>query len=532
MKSLALYDIALTAYITIAKTHAVYRASSQKRVKKDKGQFFTPPSIAQFMARQITIKNSYVLLLDPGAGAGILTGAVCEQLISSEQPLQIEAHLFENDPDMLSVLGANLTYIQQAFHQTEHTFQFVIFSEDFIERNACVFDEQHLFCQVSNTPKYDIIILNPPYFKLSKTHHHSCLMRQIVHGQPNVYMFFLAICAALLQEHGQMVCITPRSYCSGLYFKKFRHWFLHQVTPVSFHLFASRKNTFKQDVLQEAVILKAIKQDSHPSHIKITTSGDADLDDIQSLSVPYETVVPSTNPDFMIHLPSNEIDLEITDILRSWQTTFFNSGFRISTGPVVSFRAAQYLSENVAYDGIYNAPLLWMNHLKNFSIQFPLKGIKKPQTIQITEESSKLLIKNQHYVFLKRFSAKEQKKRLYASYYSPTLLPHTKYLGLENHVNYIWKPVEGLSQQESLGIMAILNSSLFDSYFRVMNGNTQVNATEIHHLPFPPYDAILAIGKEMEKITKLLGPLIDTIVMNILHIPQRIHKNPMKGNIA
>lgn len=522
MKSSALYDIAFTEYI--AKTHELYRVSSQKRVKKDKGQFFTPPSIARFMARQVTIENSRVSLLDPGAGAGILTGAICERLISSKQPLQIEAHLFENDAAILPVLEANLTYIQQVFQQTEHTFQFVIFSEDFIEKNACVFDEQHLFCQVSDASKYDIIILNPPYFKLSKAHHHSYLMRQIVHGQPNMYMFFMAICAALLQEHGQMVCITPRSYCSGLYFKKFRNWFLQQVKPVNFHLFASRKNTFKQDVLQETVILKAIKQVAAPSQIMITTSSNAESDDIHRMEVPYETVIPSPDQDFTIHLPSNETDLEITEILRSWQTTFFNSGFRISTGPVVGFRAAQYLSENITYDGTYNAPLLWMNHLKNFSIQFPLQGIKKPQTIQITKESSKLLIKNQHYVFLKRFSAKEQKKRLYASYYLPTLLPHTKYLGLENHVNYIWKPVEGLSQQESLGIMAILNSLLFDSYFRVMNGNTQVNATEIHHLPFPAYDAILAIGKEMEKITKFLGPIIDAIVMNILHIPQRIQE--------
>ena len=159
-------------------------------------------------------------------------------------------------------------------------------------------------------------------------------------------------------------------------------------------------------------------------------------------------------------------------------------------------------------------------------MQFPLTNLKKPQTMLRTEDSSKLLIKNQYYVLVKRFSSKEQKRRLYASYYSPAFLEHTDYFGLENHVNYIWKPVGGLSQEESLGIMALLNSSLLDSYFRVMNGHTQVNASEIHQLPFPSYDTVLQVGKAVKRqglTQKGFEPTqINMIVMNTLHIPQRV----------
>jgi adenine-specific DNA-methyltransferase len=339
-------------------------------------------------------------------------------------------------------------------------------------------------------------------------------------------MFFMAVSAALLKEHGQMVFITPRSYCSGLYFKRFRSWFLQHVKPVFFHLFESRKKTFKQHVLQETIILKAVKQTVTPSHITISTSENAELQNIHKIHPAYDTVIRSTDHDSMIHLPSDEMALEIVDIIRSWNNTFFNLGFRISTGPVVSFRATQYLTEKNSYDGIHCVPLLWMNHLQDFAVQFPLATLKKPQTMLKTEKSSKLLIKNQYYVFVKRFSSKEQKRRLYASYYSPAFLEHTDYFGLENHVNYIWKPIDGLSQDESLGIMALLNSSLLDSYFRVMNGHTQVNASEIHRLPFPPYDTILQIGKAMKRqdLTPKRFDAIqrNTIVMNILHIPQRV----------
>ena len=191
---------------------------------------------------------------------------------------------------------------------------------------------------------------------------------------------------------------------------------------------------------------------------------------------------------------------------------------------MVSFRATQYLTEEDSYDGVHRVPLLWMNHLQDFSVQFPLTTIKKPQTMLMTEASYKLLIKNQYYVLLKRFSSKEQKRRLYASYYSPAFLKHTDYFGLENHVNYIWRPVEGLSREEGLGIMALLNSSLLDSYFRVMNGHTQVNASEINHLPFPTYETILQIGKTMNTQKKFEATQINRIVMNTLHIPQQVQE--------
>ncbi|MDY0095828.1 MAG: Eco57I restriction-modification methylase domain-containing protein [Candidatus Vecturithrix sp.] len=514
-------DTRFTDYIAMGGISDV-----QKTAQKNKGQFFTPPSIARFMAEQITLHDPVISLLDPGAGAGILTAAVCERLLAEETPFHIHAHLFENDPDILPVLKENMAYIKSVFQGTPHSLTLDIFSDDFIETNACFFDEQNLFGATTRSPQYDVIISNPPYFKLSKTDHQSYLMRQIVHGQPNIYMLFMALSAALLKEHGQMVFITPRSYCSGLYFKRFRNWFLQRIRPVFFHLFESRSKTFKQQVLQETVILKAVKQAENPSHITISTSKDAELQNFYTIYPAYNTVVRSADDDSMIHLPSNELDLEIVDIIRSWNETFFHLGFRISTGPVVSFRATEYLTEKKSYDGVHRVPLLWMNHLQDFSVQFPVIRLKKPQTMLKTEASSKLLIKNQYYVFVKRFSSKEQKRRLYASYYSPVLLDHTDYFGLENHVNYIWKPVQGLSQEESLGIMALLNSSLFDSYFRVMNGHTQVNASEILHMPFPSYEAILNLGKVMKHQNcppnTFDAKQINTTVMNFLHIPQRI----------
>jgi adenine-specific DNA-methyltransferase len=69
-------------------------------------------------------------------------------------------------------------------------------------------------------------------------------------------------------------------------------------------------------------------------------------------------------------------------------------------------------------------------------------------------------------------------------------------VGLENHLNYISRPGGTLTDDETLGLAALFNSSLLDSYFRASNGNTQVSATELRTMPLPSMATIVAIGQQ------------------------------------
>ena len=44
------------------------------------------------------------------------------------------------------------------------------------------------------------------------------------------------------------------------------------------------------------------------------------------------------------------------------------------------------------------------------------------------------------------------------------------------------------------GLSAFLNSSFVDSYFRQFSGHTQVNATDLRKLNYPPADALERLG--------------------------------------
>jgi adenine-specific DNA-methyltransferase len=69
------------------------------------------------------------------------------------------------------------------------------------------------------------------------------------------------------------------------------------------------------------------------------------------------------------------------------------------------------------------------------------------------------------------------------------------FLGLENHLNYIHRPNGTLSEEEVWGLAVLYNSAFFDAYFRALNGNTQVSATELRVMRLPPLEVIVEIGR-------------------------------------
>jgi adenine-specific DNA-methyltransferase len=90
-------------------------------------------------------------------------------------------------------------------------------------------------------------------------------------------------------------------------------------------------------------------------------------------------------------------------------------------------------------------------------------------------------------------------------------------VGIENHVNYIHKPGGTLSVYEAFGIASLLNTTIIDKFFRSLNGNTQVNATDIRSLPLPDIENIRKIGKAVyESKSYKNGIDLDGIISGIL----------------
>lgn len=479
-----------------------YASWTPSERKKHFGQYLTPLETAQFMASLIEPQNQNLRILDPGAGTGVLSCALLERLAANSCNLSIEVEAYESDLDLIDYLNDCLSYAKKWLEPRGIILRFRISTDDFIiSHSKALEQEPRLFCD-PDQKTFDVVISNPPYFKIPKSDPRAKASAIVVHGQPNIYMLFMAVSASLLKEGGELVFITPRSYTAGPYFRRFREFFFSTMQPKAIHLFGSRTKTFERDeVLQENAILYAQRNDSWSRRlgdelVKVSHSaGVHDLSQASKRCVPLRDVLELRTRDKILNIPVAERQDEVARLVNSWQGSLHSYGLEISTGPVVPFRAVQliYSSDEVPAK---HAPLIWMQHVTPMRVEWPKVSFRKEQYIIVNENSFSLLLPTKNYVLLRRFSAKEERRRLVAA---PFLRENTdsQYVGLENHLNYIYRPKGKLSEEEASGIAALLNSDILDTYFRIFNGNTQVSATELRRMPLPPLSLICEIGRQV-----------------------------------
>ncbi|WP_420463906.1 Eco57I restriction-modification methylase domain-containing protein [Candidatus Palauibacter sp.] len=501
-----------------------YVSRKSARHRKDHGLYLTPVPVADFMAGKIAPRTSRVRVLDPAAGAGVLCCSAIEFLVSRDPLLEhVEVVAFEIDEDLIAPLQAVLTYlVDWVLESCDLKVAVRVEAVDFVLANAeGLGADNDLFTASPRDPDFDIVISNPPYFKISKTDPRAVAASSVVHGQPNIYALFMAVSATLLRDGGSFVFIVPRSFASGPYFQRFRSVFFDQVRPAEIHLFESRRAAFRRDeVLQESVIFAGLRESGwHRSRaaFSIAVSASAGVDDLSHAdqrTVPANKILDITSRDRILRLsPDKKVD-EIIALVDSWPNNLQRLGLNISTGRVVPFRARSLIRRNGSVPATH-VPLLWMNHVRAMRTTWPLNR-HKPEYIAQSGAGS-LLLPNGNYVLLRRFSAKEEPRRLTAAPYLADDLA-VPAVGFENHLNYIHRPGGVLSSDETWGLAALFNSQLLDTYFRAMNGNTQVSATEIRAMPLPSRETIRALGKRARRLPSRTSGL-EALVATLLQAP-------------
>ena len=483
--------------------------------RKARGQYFTPPKLADFMAALAGIPDQEtVRILDPGAGSGVLACALCEVLTESRTIKQIILDLYEVDKRLLPVLTQVTEYLTKSLAEKAVTLQVTIHPVDYILANTNALSLSGLFDTDQPSNLYDVVIANPPYFKLGKNTPQAKAASVIVHGQPNIYALFMAVATMQLRTGGSGVFLTPRSYLGGAYFQAFRKFFFSRMSPKQVHLFESRKKAFEKDgVLQENIVLCAQRielsdtVDSIASILISSSAGITDLPDRNVRCLPLSIITTNLAQGSVLRVPVTERDEGVLSLVDSWPSSFEKLGLQVSTGPVVAFRAEPYISAEESLDQ-QTVPLLWMQNIRPMQTTWPLPASRKSQYISALPESQHLLLPVNNYVLLRRFSSKEEPRRLVAAPFLREHFPYKK-IGIENHINYISRPSTELSRDEIFGITALLNSQFLDRYFRIVSGNTQVNATELRSMPLPDLDCICEIGRRVfhtpEKLDEILA---------------------------
>lgn len=134
--------------------------------------------------------------------------------------------------------------------------------------------------------------------------------------------------------------------------------------------------------------------------------------------------------------------------------------------------------------------------MKNHRLSWPQES-KKPNAILKSDEVNKQFFPKGFYVLVKRFSTKEEAKRIVASLITPDDFVNNR-IAFENHLNVFHLNKNTLSENMAYGLVCWLNSTYIDGKFRLFSGHTQVNATDLRNLPYPDREDLENLGKQLK----------------------------------
>lgn len=446
--------------------------------KSEFGQFMTPSTVARFMASLFSPSTLQTArLLDAGAGIGSLSCAFLDRVTAATLPFQsVQVTAYEIDVKLRKHLAKTLADYQDALD-----LNFSVLSVDFIE--AAVKLIQNSEAQFTHA------ILNPPYKKINSASRHRVLLREVGIETVNLYSAFVALTIELMEPGGQVVAILPRSFCNGPYYRPFRDIVLSKTAIKHMHLFNARNRAFKDDdVLQENIII-VLERGIRQGTVTVSTSTDDSFSDMETCIYPFDRIVFPDDPERFIHVPTSpeHSHIELSPFIAS---SLADLDLVVSTGPVVDFRLKEHLRQTPERGTV---PLLYPCHFSGHSVVWPKTDSRKPNAILLNDETRKWLYPSGCYVVVRRFSSKEEKRRIVASvvYAKDFSAPM---MGFENHLNVFHSGRQGIPENMARGLCVFLNSTAVDDQFRRFSGHTQVNATDLRLLKYPSREALTRLA--------------------------------------
>jgi len=463
--------------------------------KSELGQFMTPSTVARFMASLFPPSTLQTCrLLDAGAGVGALSCAFLDRWTAADglrfQNVEVEAHEIDN------ILRAHLeTALAGYAEKSPVTYR--VSPGDFIWEGARQSWE--------GSGRFTHAILNPPYKKINSASQHRFILRRAGIETVNLYSAFVALALALIEPGGQLVAIIPRSFCNGPYYRPFREFLLSRAALRHIHLFASRTKAFKDDdVLQENVIIR-LERGGRQGSVSISNSTDDLFADLCIHDHPFDRIVFPDDPEQFIHVPTS-LEMSVIEQSPGIRSSLNDIGIGVSTGPVVDFRLKDHIQRKPGKGAV---PLLYPGHFIGYTTQWPKDGIKRGNAIKLNADTEKWLYPTGFYTVARRFSAKEERRRIVASVVTPASFPDAPMIGFENHLNVFHEDKRALPENLAHGLTAFLNTTAVDDHFRRFNGHTQVNATDLRLMKYPSRAALIALGEWARSHEELTQAMLD-----------------------
>ena len=482
------------------------------------GRLFTKKNTARLMADAIRLdpeKSAYTVL-DPGAGTGILSGALVEHICKNAPWCkQIFLTCYEDDPDFLPMLEDNLERIRK---KCRHDYDVRLFITVYHENYLVDFKSHYTVTYFDTVEdKFDIIICNPPIDLIEKNSEEARTVGGVTMLKVNAAFLFAKVAAEHLEKNGQLVIMLPTTFASASSLSVIRSELFASRSVRRIHLFIGKQKNAKRAIpLKKSIILSIENNEEHRDIIISTSTDDGSEAKTTTLpTLPYEFVV--SKEDASLTLPKSIEETRIVKYIGAFPENLTTIGLKISTGLIIDSKC-----DGIIYDKEVpgTIPLIRPGAMVNGGVRFPSPSVKRQYIMPV---SAALFQKNKNMIIIKRVPAKSDERFINSAIYFAGQRPANQYISTHNKINFIdmKDPKEEMNARLAFGLYALLNSTIYDRYMSIVSKSKQINAKEMRSLPLPPKNLIENLGMRLMAVKQTSVAACDGIVNPTLHIREK-----------
>lgn len=489
-----------------------YSSLSSESYRKSRALFFTPPRIADRLIadlQQERVQYGHGRFIDPACGGAAFLALVAvrmrEALVAAERnPRAIlrhaETHLSGIDLDP-TLCALSRHFLRMVFHS---------------EIRACKYwPTWDVICADSlenyhkRRRRYDVVISNPPFRKLSPDEALAYRARfaDVIHAQPNLYALFISLAVQLAKKGAVVGLVTPTSFLSGQYFSSVRTFLLRNTRVRHIGLVYERERVYF-DVEQETAL--TVLRAERPTRPRVPPRPAVSVVERDG---EYARIgrCPLPNSGTSWPLARNASDLEL--LSRASQLPFrldhygyvpFVGGFMWTRDPRPVFMTWRDVPRRHRETAV---PLLWATDVRHDgTLRFVPNTAVMEQHRFVDFGAEHPSIRRRPGILLQRVTSADQARRLVGAIVTQDFIDvHGGYVG-ENHT-------VTLEQVEDRGfapeaMLRVIGASAVERYFRCISGSPNVSIFELQQLPLPDPDVLRALMRAGVRAEDAAGQLL------------------------
>ncbi|HEM55607.1 MAG TPA: hypothetical protein ENO30_02455 [Thermodesulfobium narugense] len=280
--------------IDIHKLGNLFESSLNKNERKNKGQFYTPQNIVNYIISYLNI-DSTKNIMDPACGCGSFLLSIADVIKKNEGiPKFDNLYGIDINSNAVEITKLSLT-IKSGFNKE----LIKVLNSNIVVGNSIVenrnvdplaVDWKKTFSNIIKNGGFDIIIGNPPYITLKKNDFDpkESIYQKIVKGPANAVILMIGKSLEYLKEGGILAFVLPKSVLHVNTYSRLREYILRNTSIIHILDLGIK---FK-DVRGEQVILMLKKEKPTPEHlieIKVLKDPNISLENHKSFFIKQNT---------------------------------------------------------------------------------------------------------------------------------------------------------------------------------------------------------------------------------------------------